>query len=341
MKLGVYLNAQHPADADPTRCFAETAEQVRFMRQLGFDSIWSGEHHVTDGFHYFPLLSMLQRLAADAEGMEIGTNIVLLPLHNPVEMAEICAFLDVISGGKFSLGVGLGYRPEEFAVFGVPIKERVSRLTEGVEIIRRLWSEDKVTHKGRHWQLDNVTIRPRPSQKPRPPILIAAHIDQAVERAARIGDGWCIVPTPRIDEVEAHAKLFKASRAAAGLEPAKHMVRLYEVSCARDEATALKRAAPFLLTKYAAYASWGLPGLQFNKSDEPEVQLKGLAKDRFAVGTPAQVIESFMSQARIGVTHVTMRMSWPGMKHEEIMAGIEIVGREVLPEVRRRIKAGL
>ena len=111
------------------------------------------------------------------------------------------------------LGVGLGYRPEEFAMFGVPMKERTSRLAEGVEIIRRLWSEDKVTHKGRHWQFENMTIRPRPSQKPRPPIMVAAQVDAAIERAAKISDGWCIVPTPRIDEVAKQAPISSARRA--------------------------------------------------------------------------------------------------------------------------------
>ena len=118
MQLGVYLNAQHPAGDDPARRFAETVEQVRLIRALGFDSIWGGEHHATPGFHYFPLLPLLQRLAAEADGLWVGTNLILLPLHNPVEVAEIGAFLDVITGGRFLLGVGLGYRPEEFASSG-------------------------------------------------------------------------------------------------------------------------------------------------------------------------------------------------------------------------------
>ena len=274
---------------------------------------------------------MLQRLSADAEGMDLGTNIVLLPLHNPVEMAEICAFLDVISGGRFHLGVGLGYRPEEFAIFQVPIAERVSRLTESVEIIRRLWSEDHVTHKGRHWQLDDVTIRPRPIQNPRPPIMIGAHVDAAVERAARIGDGWCMVPTSHRDEIERHATMYVKAREAAGLPPAQHLVRLFEVACAPDEATALKRAAPFLLTKYASYASWGLPGLNFKKEDAREIQLKNLAHNRFAVGSPSQVADVLIDQHRLGVTHVTMRLSWPGMKQDDILAGIEILAARSCP----------
>src|SRR5438309_765114 len=136
LKLGIYLNTQHPEADDPTRRLAETLEQARLIRALGFDSIWAGEHHVTPGFHFFPQLSLLQRVAVEAEGLWIGTNLNLLPLHNPLEVAEIGAFLDLITGGKFLLGVGLGYRPEEFAAFGVPLAERVSRLTEGVELLR-------------------------------------------------------------------------------------------------------------------------------------------------------------------------------------------------------------
>ncbi len=272
--------------------------------------------------------------------MELGTNIVLLPLHNPMEIAETAAFLDVISGGRFNLGVGLGYRPEEFAMFGVPIKQRVSRMAEGVEIIRRLWTEDKVTHNGRHWRFENMTIRPQPAQKPRPPILIAAQVDAAVERAAQLADGWCLVPTPRMDEVDHHISLYKAARMASGQEPSGHIVRLYEVACAEDEETALRRTAPFLIEKHAAYASWGLPGLSFDPQDRQEEQLRKLAINRFGVGTPQQVVEALMDQYRAGVTHVTMRMSWPGMGQSDILASIDLVGRKVLPEVRRRIASG-
>ena len=117
MRLGIYLNSQHPETEDPARRIAETLEQARLVARLGFDSIWAGEHHVTPGFHYFPQLPLLQQVAVVAEGLWIGTNLILLPLHNPIELAEISAFMDVMTGGKFMFGVGLGYRPEEFAAF--------------------------------------------------------------------------------------------------------------------------------------------------------------------------------------------------------------------------------
>jgi alkanesulfonate monooxygenase SsuD/methylene tetrahydromethanopterin reductase-like flavin-dependent oxidoreductase (luciferase family) len=339
MKLGIYLNAQHPAGDDPARRFAETLEQARLIRSLGFDSIWGGEHHATPGFHYFPLLPMLQRLAAEVPGLEIGTNLVLLPLHNPVEIAEVGAFLDVITGGRFLLGVGLGYRPEEFAIFGVPMTERVSRLSEGVEIIRRLWTEDKVTHRGRHWTVENVTIRPRPLRAPRPPILVGSQVPAGIARAARLADGWLVVPLPRVDEFAAQARAFARARAAEGLPPSPHVCRLLEVACAPDEETAIRRAAPYLLEKYAAYFSWGLEGISLDPGAPPAEQLRRLAANRFALGSPAQVTEALLAQHAAGATHLTMRVSWPGMPQADILAGIELLGRQVLPEVRRRTAA--
>ena len=335
MKLGVYLNAQHPAGDDPARRFAETLEQVRLIRSLGFDSIWGGEHHVTPGFHYFPLLSVLPRVAAELDGLWLGTNLVLLPLHNPVELAEIGAFLDVITGGRFILGVGLGYRPEEFAVFGVSMAERVSRLVEGVEIIGRLWTEERVTHRGRHWKLEDVGIQPRPLQRPRPPVLVGSQVPAGIVRAARIADGWLAVPIPADDEFAAQAAAFAEARAKAGRPPGE-ICRLFEVCCAADEETAIRRAAPYLVEKYSAYLSWGLAGVTIDRAAPPEAQLRSLARNRFAIGSPDQVIDALLRQRRAGVTHVSMRISWPGMPQEDILAGIELLGRRVLPEVRRR-----
>jgi alkanesulfonate monooxygenase SsuD/methylene tetrahydromethanopterin reductase-like flavin-dependent oxidoreductase (luciferase family) len=336
MKLGIYLNSQHPVRDDPARRLAETLEQARLVRSLGFDSIWAGEHHATPGFHFFPQLPLLHRIAAEAEGLLIGTNVTLLPLHNPVELAEAGAFLDVVTGGRFLLGVGLGYRPEEYEIFGVPMPERVTRLTEAIEVIRRLWKEDRVTHRGRHWQFSDITIAPRPLQSPCPPIIIGAQVEPAIARAAKLGDGWLVVPIPTLDQLAAQMSLFKSARSAANLPPAEHICRLLEVSCAGDDETALRRIAPFLIEKYRSYFSWGLEGLTLEPNSTAEQQLHSLAANRFAVGEPTTVTNMLVAQYRAGITHLSMRVSWPGMGQDEILAGIELLGRQVLPEVRRR-----
>jgi alkanesulfonate monooxygenase SsuD/methylene tetrahydromethanopterin reductase-like flavin-dependent oxidoreductase (luciferase family) len=339
MKLGIYLNSQHPVSNDPARRLAETLEQVRLVRSLGFDSIWAGEHHVTPDFHFFPQLPLLHHIAGEAEGLWIGTNVTLLPLHNPIELAENSAFLDVVTEGRFLLGVGLGYRPEEYQIFGVPMPQRVTRFTEAIEIIRRLWTEQRVTHSGRHWQFSDVTIAPRPLQSPRPPIIVGAQVEAAIARAARIGDGWLVVPVPTLDQLAAQMSVFKSARAAAKLMPAEHICRLVEVGCAADEETAIRRTAPFLLEKYKSYLSWGLEGLTFDPDATPEQQFRALATRGFAVGAPSSVIDVLVAQHRSGVNHLSMRVSWPGMKQDDILASIELLGRQVLPEVRRRTAA--
>ena len=336
MKLGIYLNSQHPESDDPARRLAETLEQARLIRSLGFDSIWAGEHHVTPGFHFFPQLALLQCVAAEAPGLWLGTNVTLLPLHNPVELAELGAFLDVATGGRFLLGVGLGYRPEEYAIYGIPMAQRVGRFVEAVEIIRRLWSEDNVSHDGRYWQFNQASIRPRPLQSPCPPIIIGAQVEAAIVRAAKIGDGWLIVPIPTTDQLVRQMTTYTSARALAKLAPSAHICRLLEVACAADEDQLLRRVAPFLIEKYKAYFSWGLEGLTLDRTAPPQQQFRSLAVNRFAVGTPEQVIDALVAQARAGVTHLSMRVSWPGMPQDDVIAGIELLGRQVLPEVRRR-----
>jgi alkanesulfonate monooxygenase SsuD/methylene tetrahydromethanopterin reductase-like flavin-dependent oxidoreductase (luciferase family) len=132
------------------------------------------------------------------------------------------------------------------------------------------------------------------------------------------------------------ATAFAEARAAAGLPPSRYVCRLIEVACAPDEETAIRRAAPYLLAKYAAHLAWGIPGITLDPGAAPEVQLRRLAVNRFAVGSPDQVVDALLAQHRAGVTHVTMRVSWPGMPQADILAALELLGRAVLPEVRRR-----
>jgi hypothetical protein len=134
----------------------------------------------------------------------------------------------------------------------------------------------------------------------------------------------------------AQMSLFASTRAAARLPPSRHICRLIEVGCAADDDTAFRRVGPFLMEKYKAYLSWGLEGLALDPDAAPEAQLRSLAANRFAIGAPAHVVDMLLEQHRVGITHLSMRVSWPGMGHEDILAGIELLGREVLPEVRRR-----
>ncbi|HEY1701611.1 MAG TPA: LLM class flavin-dependent oxidoreductase [Trebonia sp.] len=343
LKIGIYLNSQFPETDDPSSRLADLVRQVTLAGSLGFDSIWAGEHHLTAGYHFLPQLPLLSCLAPHAGRMALGTNLLLLPMHRPVDVAEQVAFLDIACGGRFILGVGLGYRPEEFAALGAPFKERVARLVEGVEVIRRLWSETGIDYDGSWFALKNATLRPRPLSTPGPPIWIGATRDNAIRRAARLGDGFIATPNADNAEVRRQVALFAARRAEAGRTGPADAGRMLEVHCHADAAEARRRAAPHLLTKYASYAEWGLTGTAGAAARSADsvtgpADFAAFARDRFVIGDPDDVVAGLLEQHRqVGITHVAMRLAWPGSAPADALECIELIGREVLPRVRSEL----
>jgi alkanesulfonate monooxygenase SsuD/methylene tetrahydromethanopterin reductase-like flavin-dependent oxidoreductase (luciferase family) len=341
--MGIYLNSQAPRAESPSAHLSGLVAQVKAAERLGFDSIWAGEHHLTDGFHFFPQLTLLSHLAAFSGEMAIGTNLVLLPLHRPVDIAEQVALIDQACGGRFILTVGQGYRPEEFAAFGVPFEERLPRMVDGIEVIRRLWSEDGVDHDGGWFTLEGATVLPGPMQPGGPPIWIGATTDRAIKRAGRIGDAFMATPNADAAEIRRQVSVFETARAEAGLAPAAETGRMLEVFCHRDGAEARRRARPHLLMKYAAYAAWGLTGSSGEAaSSAAEASdtdgFENLSRDRFAIGSPDEVTAMLVAQHRdLGMTHLAMRVAWPGSDPADAMACIELLGTEVLPAVRSEL----
>ncbi|MDQ1425558.1 MAG: hypothetical protein QOD72_3056 [Acidimicrobiaceae bacterium] len=191
MRFGVMVDFRNPPELrrPDELVYRETLATVRLAEELGYDDIWLSEHHFTpDGYCPSPL-AVAAAIAAQTNKVAIGQALLLLALHNPLRIAEDGATIDVISGGRFLLGVGVGYRPKEFDTFGIDIRTRGRRLEEGIAIIDQAWSTGHVDFKGRHYRFDDVEIRPRPVQQPRPPIWIGGLSQVAVARAARLGDG--------------------------------------------------------------------------------------------------------------------------------------------------------
>jgi probable F420-dependent oxidoreductase len=168
----------------------ETAARARRAEDLGFDYLTTGEHLM----FYGPIPNSLIALAAAAGATErIGlmSTITLVPLYPAALLAKQVATLDVVSGGRFSLGVGVGGEfPKEFDAVGVPVTERGARTNEALEVIDRLLTGTDVSFDGRFTSLDEVTLSPPPVQRPRPPIWVSGRRDAAIRRAARHADGW-------------------------------------------------------------------------------------------------------------------------------------------------------
>jgi alkanesulfonate monooxygenase SsuD/methylene tetrahydromethanopterin reductase-like flavin-dependent oxidoreductase (luciferase family) len=161
--------------------------QIEFAEALGYHSVWLTEHHfVTDGYTPSPV-PLMAAIAARTTRLEIATDILILPLYHPVKLAEDIATVDILSNGRVMLGVGAGYRDEEFAAFGTSRAERPSRMEEGIAILRGCWADGPFSFAGRHYRLDGVDVIPKPVQQPHPPLWMAATAEPTARRAARLG----------------------------------------------------------------------------------------------------------------------------------------------------------
>src|SRR5687767_14779583 len=209
MKLGIFVTNQNPLGSDMVSNLEDQYVMTRLARDRGWDAVATGQHYLSEGMSQLQLIPFLARLAAEAGEMTGVAGVLLINLHNPVEVAECIASLDVIWRGNFVFGVGLGYREVEFDAFKVPKGQRLRRFEECLEIVKRLWTEDKVSVETDVCTLANVTLTCRPVQKPHPPIWFAANSDAAVRRAARLGDTWFVNPHATMASIARQMGLYR------------------------------------------------------------------------------------------------------------------------------------
>ena len=157
--------------------------------ELGYDSLWVIDR-VFHPVNIIDPMALLTVAATVTERVRLGTAVLLFVLRNPILVAKSTATLDYLSGGRLTLGISLGGRDNEFDPLGVDVRQRVSRFNEGLEVMRRLWSERDVTHHGRYFSLDSVNVDPKPVQQPSIPVIIGGSADSALQRAAEHTDGW-------------------------------------------------------------------------------------------------------------------------------------------------------
>ncbi|KAA9160896.1 LLM class flavin-dependent oxidoreductase [Amycolatopsis acidicola] len=334
MDFGIFLTNQQPPGTDQPRALDEQLHLLRLARDHGFTSVFAGQHYLSEGVSHIQPLPYLARLAAEAGELRVGVGIHLLALHNPVEVAENYAALDVVTGGRLIYGAGLGYRQVEFDALGVPADRKVHRFETNLDLVRRLWAGETVSADLPWCRLDRVRLNLLPVQRPGPPVWLAANSDSAVRRAARLSDAWMINPHATIDTVRDQLRLFHAERAEAGRSAPRVLPAFREVFCAKDSATALEQARPHLAEKYRTYARWGqdkvMPGRESFDIDYGE-----LARQRFVVGSPEDCVRALLPwRDELGANHFIFRTHWSGMPVEDAAESIRLLGREVLPALR-------
>lgn len=335
LKVGLLLSAEHGAEDDIAQRFQNVLDIARCAQQTGFDFLDAPQHLLAAPNQYLHCIPMLSRVAAEVPGMRLGTNIIQLTLHHPVEIAEQLATLDVITGGNLCVGFGRGYREEEFLSFGVTPGTRLSRFLEALDVVKRLWTEDSVTYEGKHFKLDGVSIGIRPLQKPRPPIILAASADAMVVRTAKIADGLTMAGHSTLANLTHQMDLYKAALADEGKSFPPPINRLVlETYVAKDMETARKEAFPHIARKYASYANWGQddmlpPGETFS------APIEALAEDRFIVGDPDHVAERLIAyRDALGLTEIGVRMHWLGMPYEQYEGSVRLFAESVIPRLK-------
>lgn len=336
MDIGLFLTNQQPIGSDQRRALDEQLMMLRSAREEGWDSVFAGQHYLSESLTHTQPVPFLSRLAADAGDMRVGVGILLLALHNPVEVAENFAALDAMTGGRLVFGVGLGYRQVEYDAFGIPSADKVRRFERNLEIIERLWSGDKVDADLPWCRLQGAQLNLLPAQRPRPPIWMAANSDGAVRRAARLADTWMVNPHASVDTIRRQLDLFHGRRREADRPPMRELPAMREVFCAKDRDTALRLARPHLARKYQTYARWGQDQVMPER-ESFEMPYDDLAAQRFVIGSPEECIEQLLPwRDELGVDHFIFRMHWAGMPIEDSLASLNLMAKEVVPVLRGR-----
>jgi alkanesulfonate monooxygenase SsuD/methylene tetrahydromethanopterin reductase-like flavin-dependent oxidoreductase (luciferase family) len=340
VKLGLNVSNQYLRDESMAQRIDEVVEQVDLMRELGFDLFTVGQHHLAAPFQQPDSVALVARLAANAGQMRIGIAVFLLPLHNPVDIAEQVATLDAISHGRMIFGVGLGYRPEECQAYGITMQERVPRFLESLEVIKLLWSQEDVSFEGRFYSLPRVKSTIRPVQQPHPPIWMAANQPVAVRRCGALGHTWVMNPHVTTEVLKRQLQVYREALQTNGHAFPDDVPLLREAWIAETRERAWQQAAPYLARKYAVYSDWGQdravpPDQTF---DHP---LEDLAKDRFIIGTPDDLVyEARRYAEELGVTTLSLRVQWPGMPRQQVLDQIKLIGEAVIPRLESSAAEG-
>lgn len=327
MDFGLLLGTQFDDPRSLDAVGDELVRQTELARTAGFDSVSISEHHVTED-QYLYNEAVMGHLAEHVGSMSLCSTLVLLPYHNPVRIAEFGATLDALTGGNFQLGVGLGYRDTEYEAFGITRSEAPGRLIEGVDIIKRLWTDDSVSYDGKYFQLEDVSIRPKPVQSPRPPIWVGASNESSIRRGARIGDAFLGAHVP-FDVAEEQVEYFRDERAAVGTDRGA-VGFLREAFVAREAGRAESIVRDPLLEKYERYVDWGQDDVI--DSDDFDRAWETLRRDRFLVGTPEEVrsaIERYRSE--LDLDRLVLRMQFPSSDVDDVRDSIRLFGDAVIP----------
>jgi alkanesulfonate monooxygenase SsuD/methylene tetrahydromethanopterin reductase-like flavin-dependent oxidoreductase (luciferase family) len=328
LRFGILLDHQYAKSAgrDLTGNLAELVDFVEAVRDLGFDSIF-GIHHYLSSLRTLQPINLMARLIDRTGDMQIGTGILCLPFLHPVHHAEELATLDQMSGGRLTLGVGSGYRENEFRAFGIERKERSGRMRESLELMTALWSGEKVNYQGRYYTVEGEECSVLPLQEPHPPIWVGANSPGGIKRVAEMGYAWLAPGNVKRNWAVGNLETFREELAAAGNTERVLEFPIHRDLCIADsKQEAFDLALEYARASYAEYADYGLDYFQ-NLFDE-------FKEKAFFYGSPDEVSARIDDFAAAGFDHFVFRVQWLGSPAQLSLDIIRRFAEEIMPRYR-------
>jgi alkanesulfonate monooxygenase SsuD/methylene tetrahydromethanopterin reductase-like flavin-dependent oxidoreductase (luciferase family) len=332
--------------------YDEAVEQIELADQLGIDEVWLGEHSFSRHGLLSGIWSFAGFIAGRTQRIRIGTAVVVLPLHNPILVAEEAAMIDNISGGRLNFGIGAGYQRQEFDGVGVDINESRERFAEAVDVIRKAWTEEKLTYHGKFTNVDDLWVLPKPLQQPHPPLYQAvstspASIDFAARNQIQVIAGG---PTDILGHAPQVVQSWRDKMDEYG-HPHKHLSppmskNIYvapSMEEAERDAAELENFTPRILRSEGNNGAIGMPtdrdgnvpkGYEHwanRQADRERRDDPGHAGLPRLLGTPEVIIERLKATQAAGIDHVFGSFGFPGLPQEKMLRSIELFAKEVMP----------
>ena len=344
MKFGLFLLAHSAEKAPAAEVYRNLLEQARLADRLGFAVVWLAEHHFSSyGYGPNPLLTAL-KVADATEHVRVGTAVIVLPLHNPLYVAEQIAQVDQFTGGRLEVGFGSGYQEYEFSRWGVPLSEKGERFSEALEIVRRALTDRTLSHEGKYYHFPETTLFPEPFQKPTPPLWVAVQRPEAIAWAVRGGyqciSGGSSAPS---DRLEASWVAFRDGVNAAGMPwPREFAIQaqVYVGESEEDAREQLHHAIWHLRMTGPLHNNTQVVEdgriLEFPQAGEPSLDA---LYDRYVFfGTADRVAERLDGLlATTGVTYLNCVMAMGRLEHHKVMASMERFATQVAPRFAGRV----
>lgn len=325
--------------------------EVRAAERLGFEGAWFAEHKVPN-FAFGSPAMFIAAAARETSTIRLGCSVCLLPLNDPLRVAEDYAMADVLSHGRLDFGAGRGLYKYDYDMARVDMAESQERFLENLDLVRRAWTQESFTFDGRWTTLDTHTVTPRPVQAGGPPVWVAAVRTEATYRwAGRNGFHLMTAPFFFTDHTEQQALLevYRDSLAEAGYDPAsREILAVYHLYCGADDADVVAVADP-AMRRYQAFTTasdlsrdgyrdpTSYKAWQGFLENRRTITLEQMKATRAVIGTPAECVERIeMIKERYGVTYLAFEVNYGSLPSDRVIESLERFAAEVVPQVRSR-----